>query len=192
MAILLTGLAGLIGGGGAAAAGTAGAAAGAAGAAGGAAVGAAASGISLATILQGTATVLGLVTSIGAGAAEGDALEAQAIDAEREKSMETLQGISRRQSIRREMADAVGAQDVAYAASGVDLSFGTARAARTDAFRQADTALTIDTGNQETRVSRLSERAANYRRAAKNARRMGFINGLLGATDSAVQMAGRY
>jgi hypothetical protein len=185
MAILFSGLAGLFGMGGGAAAGTAAATT-------GAAATTAASGISLSTILQGTASVLGLVASIGAGAAEADMLEAQAIDAEREKPLETLQGISRRQSIRRQMADAIGAQDVAYAASGVDLSFGTARAARRDAFREADTALAVDMGNEETRISRLSERAASYRRAAKTARRMGFINGLLGFADSASSMVGRY
>lgn len=184
MAILFTGLAGLFGGG---------AAAGAT-AATGAATGAAAAtgGISLSTILQGTASVLGLVASIGAGRAEADMLEAQAIDAEREKPLETLQGISRRQSIRRQMAEAIGAQDVAYAASGVDLSFGTAREARSDAFREADTALAADIGNEQTRISRLSERAASYRRAAKNARRMGFINGLLGFADNVSGMVQRY
>lgn len=181
MAILFTGLAGLFGAGGGAAAATAGTAA-----------TAASSGISLSTILQGTATVLGLMTSIGAGNAEADAMEAQAIDAEREKPLETLQGISRRQSIRRQMADAIGAQDVAYAASGVDLSFGTAREARSDAYREADTALAADVGNEQTRISRLSERAASYRRGAKNARRMGLINGLLGLTDNALQMSQRY
>lgn len=185
MAILFTGLAGLFGGGAAAASG-------AAATAGTAAAGTVASGFSLSTILQGTATVLGLAASIGAGRAEADQLEAQAIDAEREKPLETLQGISRRQSIRREMADAIGAQDTAYAASGVDLSFGTAREARRNAFRDADTALAADIGNEQTRISRLSERAASYRRGAKNARRMGLINGLLGAATNVSGMVGRY
>lgn len=183
MAILFTGLAGLFGGG-AAAAGTAAGTAGAAAATAG-------SGISLAGILQGTATVLGLLTSVAAGRQEADMLEAQAIDAEREKPLETLQGISRRQSIRRQMADAIGAQDTAYAASGVDLSFGTASEARKDAFREADTALAADIGNEQTRVSRLSERAAAYRRSAKNARRMGLVNGLMGAASGVASMVGR-
>jgi hypothetical protein len=140
----------------------------------------ASTGISLAGILQGTASVLGLVSAISAGQAEGEALDLQAADADREQSLETLQDIERRGSIKRAMVDALGAQDVAYAASGTDLSFGTARQARTDAFREADLALTTSAGTTMTRLSRLSERAANYRSAAKRARIGGFVSGLTG------------
>lgn len=181
MAAVLGWVAGLFGTGGAAAGAGA-----ATTAAASTAVGAASSGISLASILQGTATVLGVLTSIGAGNAEADRLEAAAVDAKTEQSLETLQGISRRTSIRRQMAEAIGAQNVAYAASGVDLSFGTARAARTDAFREADLALATDTGTEQTRVARLAERAKNYRRSAKMARRMGVLNAVSGAASTAV------
>jgi hypothetical protein len=180
MATLLTGLTTLLGlGGGAAATAATVAVPGIAGAA--TLVPAAAStGISLAGILQGTASVLGLVSAISAGAAEGEALELQAKDAEREQNLETLQDIERRGSIKQAMVDALGAQDVAYAASGLDLTFGTARQARSDAFREADLALTSSAGTTTTRLSRLAERAANYRSAAKRARIGGFISGLGG------------
>lgn len=180
MATLLTGLTTLLGLGGGAAAGAATVAVpGIAGAA--TLVPAAAStGISLAGILQGTASVLGLVSAISAGQAEGEALDLQAADAEREQNLETLQDIERRGSIKRAMVDALGAQDVAYAASGTDLTFGTARQARTDAFREADLGLTTSAGTTMTRLSRLSERAANYRSAAKRARIGGFVSGLTG------------
>lgn len=161
MAILFTGLASLFGGG---AAGTV--------------VGGVGSGVSLATILQGTATVLGVIASIGAGNAEADRQELEAMDAEREADLETVQGVERRGSIKRQMMDALGAQDVAYAASGVDLSFGTARQARSDAYREADLGLTSATGTEQVRTSRLMERAALYRAGAKQSRTMGFVNGL--------------
>lgn len=180
MQIILGGLTSLFGGGGAAAAGTAAAAA-----------APVASGISLTSILQGTATVLGVVSSFAAGNAEADMLEMQAQDAEREKPLENLQGIERRSSIKKAMVDALGAQDVAYAASGVDLSFGTARAARTDAYREADLALTTDVGTQQTRVARLDERARNYRSQAKQARRAGMLNGLVGGLQGFASFAGR-
>lgn len=175
--VLLGGLTSLFGGGAAAT----GAAAGtwAAANAGGAV--AASSGLSLASILQGTATVLGVVSSIGAGNANAAQMELAASDAEAEQNIETLQGINRRTSIRKQMAEAIGAQDVAYAASGVDLSFGTAGAARRDAYREADLALTTATGTEQSRISRLVERAANYRAQAKQARRAGLISGLTGA-----------
>ncbi|MBB98321.1 MAG: hypothetical protein CML67_02105 [Rhodobacteraceae bacterium] len=139
---------------------------------------AASSGFSLSSLLQGTATVLGAMSAIGAGNAEAEQLDLAAADAEGQKPLETLQGISRRASIKREMADAIGSQDVAFAASGVDLSFGTPGQARKDAFREADYALTSDSGTQEVRTSRLTERAANFRSRARRARSRGFADAL--------------
>ncbi|MCZ8545075.1 hypothetical protein OOJ09_12850 [Mesorhizobium qingshengii] len=184
MQLLLAPLAGLFGGG-AAATGAAATGAAATGAA------AAGSGFSLASILQGTATVLGVVSAIGAGNAEATQNELAASDAEAEKPLETLQGISRRTSIKRQMAEALGAQDVAYAGSGVDLSFGTAKEARSDAYREADLGLATATGTEMTRISRLTERAAAYRAAAKSARRMGFLNALTGGIDNALSFGER-
>lgn len=155
------------------------------------AAGAAAPAFSLATILQGTASVLGLVASISAGNADAAQAELAAADAEREQATETLSGIDRRRSLLAGLRDALGAQDVAYAASGVDLSFGTAAQARTDAFREADLGLTSDTGTEMTRGARLMERAANYRSAAKRAKIGGFINGFGGFLSNASQIAGR-
>lgn len=186
MATILTGITGFLGlGGGAAATGAAAAGAGAAAAT------TAASGISLATILQGTATVLGVISSIAAGNAEGDQLDLQAKDAEREIPLENLQGIERRTSIKRALADQIGEENVAYAASGLDLSFGTAAQARSAAVDEADRALSIDSGTQEVRTSRLMERAANYRIGAKRARKSGLINGLVGGLEGFAGIAQR-
>lgn len=161
----------LFGSGGAAAAGTA--AAGTAAAAG--------SGFSLAGILQGVATVGGLVASIGAGQEDAMQKELAASDAEQEQQLEVLQGIDRRRSIRLAMRDTVGAIGSAYAASGVDLSFGSAAKARQDAYREADLGLISDTSTETGRVARLSERAANYRSSAKRAKSLGLFNGVAGA-----------
>jgi hypothetical protein len=172
----LLGLIGLGGGGAAAGAATAGAAAG---------------GFSLAGLLQGTATVLGVISSISAGNADAEQATQAANDAEREKDLELLQGVERRSSIKRQYMDAVGAQDVAYAASGVDLSFGTAAAARTDANREADYLLTSDVSTEEVRRSRLTERAANARSMAKRARLGGILTGITGGLQGFASIAGR-
>lgn len=168
---LLTSGFGALTGGGAAAAGTA-----VAGAT--AATGAATGGFSLSSLLQGTATLLGAVSAIGAGEAEADLLEAKAIDAEAQVPLETLQGIQRRASIKRELMDSIGSQDTAFAASGVDLSFGTPGVARREAFREADLGLTSDAGTQETRQNRLHERSRSFRRSARRARKRGFVNAI--------------
>lgn len=142
---------------------------------------AASSGFSLAKLLSGTATVFSAVQSLGAGEADAQQAELAAMDAERQKPLETLQGLNRRTGIKAEMMDRVGQQDVANAASGVDLSFGTPGQARREAFRQGDLALETDMGTQQTRVSRLDEQAANYRKRAKRARTSGRFDAALTA-----------
>lgn len=180
---------GTIFGGGATASATAGATAGAAATGAGAA---ATGGFSLSSLLQGTATVFSAVSALNAGKADAEALELAADDAEREKPLETLQGISRRTGIKAEMMNRIADQDVANAASGVDLSFGTPGQARREAFRQGDLALETDIGTQETRVARLDERAANYRKRAKRARSAGLVDALTTGLKGASSIADRY
>lgn len=173
----------IFGGGAAAGAGAAGAAA---------AGGAAAGGISAASVLQGAAGLLGMFSSIAAGNAEGEALDLAAEDAAREKPLETLQGISRRTSIKAAMMDQIGSQDVAYAASGTDLTFGTPVQARKEAFRQGDLGITTEVGTEQTRIARLDEREANYRKMAQKARAGGWLKAAFTGFDTAASMAGRY
>lgn len=158
-------------------------------AAAGAAIG---GGLSISSILQGGASVLGLVSSIAAGAADKERADAEAADADAEQSLETLKGIDRRRSLKLAAAEAVGELDAAYAASGVDLSFGTAQQARREAFRETDLGLTSDSTTTMSRLSRLSERAANYRRMGKRALAAGVIGGLSGALSSGASIFGRY
>ncbi len=175
---LFTGAAG--GGAGAAAAG-----AGAAAATGAAAAG----GISFSTILQGGLGLLSAVAAIRGANTQADTYEQQAQDAKREQPMETLQGISRRTSIKKAMMDAVGEQDVAYAASGTDLSFGTPSVARTEAFREADNAITSDNATQMTRQARLQEREANYLKMAKKTRQGGIFDAISTIGGTALKIA---
>lgn len=175
----------IFGGGSAAAGATAGAATTAAAAP-------AAAGFSLSTLLQGTATVLGMVQSINAGKADAEALSAAADDAAREIPLETLQGINRRATIKRQMMDSIGEQDVAYAASGVDLSFGTPSQARKEAFREADLGITSDVGTEQTRVARLQEREAEYRKRAAKAKRSANFDAALIGLKGATSIADRY
>ncbi len=177
--------------GGTAAAGTAAAGTAAAGTA-AAAGGAVAGGITASSILQGASGLLGMFSAIAAGNAEGEALDLAAEDAAREKPLETLQGIARRTSIKSAMMEQIGQQDVATAASGADLSFGTPVEARKQAFRQADLGITTAVGTEQTRIARLDEREANYRKMAGKARAGGWLKAAFTGFDTAASMAGRY
>jgi len=146
----------------------------------------------LGTILQGTATVLGVMSSIQAGKMEAAQLNMQAQDAEREQALETLQGIDRRSSIKKAMNETQEAINNSYAASGLDLSFGTVAQARQEVYRDADYETSKDVGTELVRNSRLSERAANYRAAAKRAKRAGVVDGLIGGLQGAASMLNRF
>lgn len=170
---------------------TMGAGTGAAAAGAGAAGAAATGGLTFSSILQGTAGLLGAFSAISAGNAEGEALDLAADDAAREVPLETLQGINRRTSIKKAMMEQLGDQDVANAASSVDLSFGTPLQARREAFREADLGIAIEVGTEQTRVARLREREANYRKRASKARAGGWIGGITGLFDVGTDIADR-
>jgi hypothetical protein len=123
-----------------------------------------------ASILSGGATVLSVLNANREGEAKAKALNLQADDAIIQTQIETLQGIDRRSSLKAAYAKAMGDRDVATAASGVDLSFGTAAIARKEATADTERALSIDEETTNSRVARLKERAANYRIQAEQAR----------------------
>lgn len=179
---MLSGLTGLLGGGTAAAG--AGVAAGA--------TTAASTGFSISSILQGLATVGGIVSTIQAGNQQASQYEMQAKDAEAQKPFETLQSVDRKRSLLAQAQDAVGSSDVAYAASGVDLSFGSARQARTEAYRAADVGLNTDSGTTATRLGRLDEQAANYRTLAKSVKQSASFDALFKGIGGFMSLAQQY
>lgn len=166
-------------GGTAAAAGTTAATA-AGAAATGAAAAAAGTGITLSQILGGTASLLSVVAGMAGANAEAQALEQQAREADMQQQTEGVKGKANQLAIKREMMDAIGQRDVAAAASGVDLSFGTAAQVRKDAFREADQALTSNTFTTMSNQSQYEQRAASYRKRAKQVKSAGVLNALVG------------
>lgn len=140
----------------------------------------AATGLSISSILQGVATVGGVVASIASGNEQAASLEAQARDAQQEKGIETMQSVERKRGLLKQAQESVGQIDTAYAASGVDLSFGSAQEARTQVFRNADISLNSDSATTGSRLSRLSEREQNLFRMAAGARQSALFSGILG------------
>lgn len=138
------------------------------------------------SILQGTATVAGAMSALRAGRAESASLLQQASDAEADAVTEQITGSERRNSLRAALLENIGERDVAYAASGVDMSFGTPAEARRAAVRDAERSMSMDLYTEQSRSARLRERAANLRRAARESRRGGFLRALgIGASGAA-------
>jgi hypothetical protein len=140
-------------------------------------------------LLSGTATVAGMLGAQQAGQEQARSLSMQAADARTEQDIERLRGAERRDSLRRSLLATLGERDVAAAASGVDLSFGTAATAREESVRDAERALSIDQSTEDFRVARLREREGEFLRSARSAKRAGTIKavglGLQGAASLA-------
>lgn len=186
VAAALSSITSAITGGAAAAGSAAGAATGAAGAA-----GAAAGGSTIASILSGGATALSILYGVAGANEKASSLELAARDAQGEQNTEQLQGLQRRSQIRSALAQAIGEQDTAYAASGVDLSFGTPSEARKAAVRDADSAVSIDGMTTLSRVSRLEERSKMLRAQARSTRRGALLQGAIQGLSYAADVKGR-
>lgn len=141
---------------------------------------AATAGSTLMSILQGTATALSVVGGLRAAQAQADMRDAQAEDAKAEAGMEATRGIERRNAIKQRLIEDLGARDVAYAASGVDLAFGTPSTARNQATADANAALSTDAETENIRRNRLMSRAAQYSMMAEDARSAGTLKAITG------------
>lgn len=138
-----------------------------------------AGGLSISQILGGTATLLSAVSSIAAGNAQGDALEAQARDAQDQKPLELLQGLQRKNDIKRATMQAVAEIDTTTAASGTDLTYGTPVQARKAAFNEGDSGLNTNANTTGATLDRLDLRNKEYLKMARNARTAGLFDGFV-------------
>lgn len=151
----------------------------------------ASAGSTLWSILQGTATALSVVGGLRSAQAQADAREAQAADAKLEASMEGTRGIERRTQITKRMVEDLGARDVAYAASGVDLAFGTPAKAREGAVGDANAALSTDADTETIRRNRLLSRSAMYSAMAEDSRASGTLKAVTGGISMLADVSRR-
>jgi hypothetical protein len=140
-----------------------------------------AGGFSIAKLLAGGATVLSAVSSIAAGNAQADAYEQQASEARMQQPLSLVEGLQRRNDLKKATMAAVAEQDVAYAASGADLSFGTPTVARANAFHEGDYALNSNANTTGATIDQLGFREKSYLSMAARARTLGMFDGLVTA-----------
>jgi hypothetical protein len=137
-------------------------------------------------ILSGGASIAGMLGAQAGAAEKANAYNLAAEDTLAEIPMAQLAGQERRTSMRAAMLQAIGERDVAFAASGTDISFGTPTLARDEAQTEAERAFTIDLGTEQSKIARLKERATNLRLQGSAAKQVGFLQSLgLGATTLA-------
>jgi len=135
------------------------------------------------TLLQGGATGLSMLSTLQGAGEKSDSLKSAALDAENQIGLERIAGQQRQSSLKKQTANQIAERDQAYAASGVDLSFGTPQIAKEQDIADSERALSIDQNNTDQQVQRLQERAAEFRRSAASARRAGTMKAVLTGLD---------
>ncbi len=138
----------------------------------------------LTTLLQGGTSILGAVSAMQQGKQQSSALEQQAAQSELDAGQQRLAGEQKSDELRRALLAEGGARDVAYAAAGLDSSFGTPAIARAQADDDTARALGVNAANTDSLAARYMQRAAGYRAQASAARSAGFYKaiGLVGET----------
>jgi hypothetical protein len=136
------------------------------------------------TALQGQMTFARMASTVMAGGVRAFAGFQAAGDMEETMDRERVASEERAKDIRNETLSVMGAQAVGFAASGVDMSSGSAAQVAAQTYRRGNRALSIEADNAALRMRRAGAQAAAYRGGA--------INGLLSAGLSAYGQYSQY
>lgn len=121
------------------------------------------------SILQGITTGASMLSSVVGGLSSFASSREQGMAAELSGEQSVLESEQRVLRLRRDMLKKQGDAKVAFAASGVDISSGTARAIDDDLTSQVDYETSIERANQNARRASAKARAAGYRRRGTTA-----------------------
>lgn len=114
-------------------------------------------------ILQGLTTAAGALGAISAAQSDSTQAFSNAIQSDLEAGQSQVATEQQASSLKRELAKVLGENDVAIAASGIDLSGGIAESTRADAKRQTADQLSISRQDDDMRRALLKARANGYR-----------------------------
>lgn len=154
----------------------------AAGAAGGAAAGFSLGSTAL-SILSGASTAVSVLQTLNAGSAKADAAALHAREAEIEGVGAQAAGQVRQARLKRELLRTLGENDVAYAASGVDLGYGEAAGTRSRMLERGEREIAIDEATTEAQVAGYGARSAGYNRLARQYRRGSLLSAVANAGE---------
>ncbi len=147
----------------------------------GAAAGAGSSLFSMGSLLTGALSgglsLMSAMQAAKAGKIEAAQMQMQADAARQDATQASLDGEAKQSSMRRDLVAELGRRDVAYAASGVDVSFGTPAQASAQAMDDAYAAMNAAGADVQSRVGRYRTRAAMYEAAGADRLAAGYAKG---------------
>lgn len=149
------------------------------------------SSLTFANVLQGGLGIVQAMGALRAGQTQSSAYRSEAADTRLDVTQEAIDATDRQTSLRKQLIAALGERDTAYAASGVDLSFGTPQQARTEAIQSASDAITTDQSNSDLRKSRLRSRAASLDAMAADASSAGGLKAAGSLLETGIDILAR-
>ena len=127
------------------------------------------------TLASGAATAFSALSSLRAGQMQSREYTLAGQDAQMQATQAEIAGQSREIGLKQELVKNLGDISTAYAASGIDLSYGVADQARARVATEADQALTMDRASTTMRKTRLYQQATEYGMMARSARKSSLL-----------------
>lgn len=127
--------------------------------------------------LSGGLSLMSAMNAAKAGKVEAAQMQMQADAARQDAAQANLDGQAKQSSMRRDLVAEIGRRDVAYAASGIDVSFGTPAQASAQALDDAYAAMNTADADTQSRAGRYRTRAAMYDASAADRVAAGYAKG---------------
>jgi hypothetical protein len=152
---------------------------------------AASAGSTFLSILQGAGALLSAGATLAAGREEARALRSQAADTRLQQQRDVIETTDRRARMKQLFAQEAAERDLAYAASGIDTSFGTPAVARVQASDDAERALGVEDSTTRFGLARLDQKRSALMAEARSVRRRSMFEAVSGLVSTGIDMARR-
>lgn len=143
------------------------------------------------TVLAGGATALSVMQQLHAGNLKAEEAEFKSIEAKNEAIGAQAEGARRAAAIKRNLLTVLGENDVAYAASGIDISYGEAAGSRARTRARADDELSVDRATTDARAAGFGARSLAYDRMARGYREGALLGALATGAQGLTRIARR-
>ena len=140
------------------------------------------------TVLQGLSAGIGILGQIGSPNAAARASEDAAVQADLEAGQEKVDATNQQTQMKRELMRILGANEVATANAGIDISAGIGQQANASAKREAHTNLSVSRNDQEFRSALYRLRANGLRRKADSQRTAGLLSAVGTGLDYGISL----
>jgi hypothetical protein len=128
------------------------------------------------SILQGAASVAGILGTLTSANAQAKSYETQARTSDMEAQSTHTEGLQRQVTMKRELMRVLGENDVSFAAAGIDTGSGVAAQGRDVANQRATTEMNVDRAGADGKAAMLRLQASGYRNLARSSRQAGVIS----------------